>query len=48
MFFNIESVKANKKAILAEMATSFNWTEEQGQRYEEELNIEIVRATTAL
>lgn len=47
MFFNIALVRQYKGEILQEMATQLGWTDEQRARYEEQLEQEIIRATTA-
>ena len=47
MFFNIASVKAHKEAVVAHMAQQLGWSDEQIALFTEQLNIEIMRATTA-
>lgn len=47
MFFNIASVLAHKDAVIAHMTEQFNWTDEQLSAFTEQLNTEILRATTA-
>ncbi|MGY3185990.1 glycerol-3-phosphate dehydrogenase/oxidase [Lysinibacillus sp. TE18511] len=48
MFFNIALVKKYKDAVIDEMAKQLNWSTEQREQYEKDLNTEITRATTAL
>lgn len=48
MFFNIALVKKYKDAVVDEMAKQLNWSTEQREQYEKDLNKEITRATTAL
>jgi glycerol-3-phosphate dehydrogenase len=45
LFFNISRVKEWKTQIISEMASIFEWTEEERINYEEELNQEINRAS---
>jgi glycerol-3-phosphate dehydrogenase len=48
MFFNIALVNKYKDAVIDEMAKQLNWSTEQREQYEKDLNTEITRATTAL
>lgn len=48
MFFNIAIVKKYKDPVIDEMAKQLNWSTEQREQYEKDLNTEITRATTAL
>ncbi|WP_318616201.1 glycerol-3-phosphate dehydrogenase/oxidase [Sporosarcina sp. YIM B06819] len=48
LLFDIYTVLKWKEQVMAEMATIFGWTEDQQTRYEEELQQEIVCATTAV
>lgn len=48
MFFQIAIVQKYKEGILDEMAKQLNWTAVQRKQYEEDVNKEIRRATTAL
>ncbi|MBS7344781.1 MAG: FAD-dependent oxidoreductase [Caryophanon sp.] len=47
MFFNIDSVKAHKEAVLNVMAMVLSWSDLQKAQYAMELEKEIHRATTA-
>ncbi|KYG91397.1 glycerol-3-phosphate dehydrogenase [[Bacillus] sp. KCTC 13219] len=47
MFFHIALVQQYKAEILNEMTKQLGWTSEQRARYEEQLEQEITRATTA-
>ncbi len=46
LFFDINTVKKYKEAVLDEMQIIFGWNTEQRTMYEQELQAEIVRATT--
>ena len=47
LFFNIESVKAHKDAVIEHMAQQLEWSDKQTELLTEQLNNEITRATTA-
>ncbi|MEK5036568.1 glycerol-3-phosphate dehydrogenase/oxidase [Sporosarcina sp. FSL K6-3457] len=48
LLFDITTVMEWKDQVMTEMATIFDWTEEQQTRYAEELQQEILCATTAV
>ncbi|MGE7624017.1 glycerol-3-phosphate dehydrogenase/oxidase [Viridibacillus sp. NPDC096237] len=48
LLFNIEIVYEWKDQVISEMSSIFNWTETERLKYEEELNQEILCATTVL
>ena len=48
LLFDIATVMEWKEQVMTEMATIFGWTEDQQKRYAEELQQEIVCATTAV
>ncbi|WP_342507233.1 glycerol-3-phosphate dehydrogenase/oxidase [Sporosarcina sp. FSL K6-2383] len=48
LLFDIVTVMEWKEQVMAEMATIFGWTKDQQKRYAEELQREIVCATTAV
>ena len=48
LFFNIASVKAHKDAVVQHMAQQLGWSNEQYTLFTEQLNNEIMRATTAI
>lgn len=47
MYFNIQQVLTYKDEVLRLMADKLNWTESQKVRFENEVQLEITRATTA-
>ncbi|MBK3494768.1 glycerol-3-phosphate dehydrogenase/oxidase [Viridibacillus sp. YIM B01967] len=48
LLFNIATVYEWKDQVISEMSSIFNWTEVEKIKYEEELNLEILSATTVL
>lgn len=48
LLFNIATVYEWKDRVISEMSSIFNWTETERLKYEEELNQEILCATTVL
>ena len=48
LFFDIDTVRKYKEAVLDEMQTILGWNAEQRTMYEHELQAEIVRATTSI
>lgn len=48
LLFNITAVYEWKDQVIAEMASIFNWTDEQKAAYNQELDQEITHATTVL
>ena len=48
LLFDIATVMEWKEQVMTEMATIFGWTEDQRTRYAEELQQEILCATTAV
>lgn len=48
LLFDIATVMEWKEQVMTEMATIFDWTEDQQTRYAEELQQEIICATTAI
>ncbi|MCH1627639.1 glycerol-3-phosphate dehydrogenase/oxidase [Ferdinandcohnia quinoae] len=48
MFFNIEWVNQWKRQIISTMATTFNWTEEEKESYEAEVEMYIKEASKAV
>ncbi|MGE7918299.1 glycerol-3-phosphate dehydrogenase/oxidase [Viridibacillus sp. NPDC093762] len=48
LLFNIATVYEWKDRVISEMSSIFNWTETERLQYEEELNQEILCATTVL
>ena len=48
LFFNIKNVRDAQQDVLTKMSHLLNWTDEEKQRYEEELEDELRKATSVV